>query len=187
MEPVKHNKLRFKFGLPLAVSKELSSIKDQATKVLREANQKDKKSPKKDFKGKSESKPSLVNLMKIKTSQKVIPKAIKQMIAYWHVLMQEYPLAFPVNSRPALKKGIVNDIASALQISKNAAKRFMSWYTSSKKYLASHQENCPRLDLHGLVVGCVSKEEADGKNHFLQRLWDAKKEITNNTTEAPVE
>jgi hypothetical protein len=180
METAKNNKLRFKFGLPTAIAQELNTIKDMANKALKESNPNNKH--KKNNNPRNKQAQSLIKqLTKIRTSTKIVPDFIKEKINYLYTLRQKYSIAFPVNSRPSLKKGIVDDIAQELNISKNSAKKFVSWYTESKEYLKSHKEGAPRYSLTGTVVGYVIKEEEEAKKLLLQKIWTTKINTLTNT------
>lgn len=165
MDTSKTGKLKFKFGLPSAVSSELGAIKDIAQKAFKKSGKK------KGEKGKADSSVIFNKFASIRTSQKVLPPDINLMIEQLYTLRQKHQLAFPLLARPSLKKGITKDISASLGISNNAAKKFIAWYSFSKQYLQLHKEGAPRLDLNGNVVGCVTLEEAEQKERLLNSIW----------------
>jgi hypothetical protein len=162
MEILKNNKLKLKFSLSDSVEQELHHFK----------NVTNHKSGKKDDVNEGVPK-------KAKKSRENLPSSIGIMIDYLHTLQKKYPVAFPLNSRPVLKKGVAKDIADELQISKNLAKKFLWWYTLSKKYLTAHKVDAPRYSLSGSVVGYVTENEAVAKLDLVNtsKIKELKKEI----------
>jgi len=167
MEVFKTNKLKFKFGLPSAVSSELKVIKDIAQKAIKKVDKKSKSRNKRQA-----NEQNFINkYANIKTSQKVLPPEIRLMIDYLYTLRQKSPATFPPSTRPSLKKGITKDIALNLNISHNMAKKFIAWYSFSKEYLRLHKAGEPRYDLDGNIVGVVTEQEEQEKQILLNKLW----------------
>jgi hypothetical protein len=168
MNVLKTNKLKFKFGLPSAVSSELSVIKDIAQKAFKKV---DKKTKGYNKKRKAYNQDFINKFAQIKTSQKILPAHIKKLMDYLYILRERHQIAFPLRSRPSLKKGITRDIAIELGISHNMAKKFIAWYSFSKEYLQLHKADAPRYDLRGVVVGRVTAQEALEKEQLLDKIW----------------
>jgi len=165
---VKTNKLKFKFGLPSAVSSELSVIKNIAQRAIKKVDKKGKGHNKK---RKADNQDFINKFAKIRTSQKVLPAHIRLMIDYLYTLRQKYPVAFPLSTRPSLKKGITKDIAVILGITHNMAKKFIAWYSFSKEYLQLHKAGEPRYDLEGNIAGQVTEQEQKEKAELLSKIW----------------
>jgi hypothetical protein len=171
MEFIK-NKLKFKAELPLASLQALQNLSNSATSIDKAQNKPNKTFKHKSKSAKIKSKPKIQQPQKKKTSQKILPYEIKQMLEYLHILRQKHPITFPSNARPALKKGITRDIASNLNISHNMSKRFMYWYTTSSQYLVAHKPGSPRYDLSGNIITHVSHEEFEKKTSFVNKTWE---------------
>ncbi|AVP87987.1 hypothetical protein phytr_10590 [Candidatus Phycorickettsia trachydisci] len=92
-------------------------------------------------------------------------------------LNKRYPKLFPLKGpRPALKKGIKNDLASFFEdISKTKIYKFLYWYTFSKAYCETHIAGTPRYNLDYKVVGYITEEESKGLRDEVEKMNTTKK------------
>lgn len=108
---------------------------------------------------------------KQKINNKQIPEKITTFLLHLKTLQLKYPISFPQNTRPTLKKGITLDIAKELGISNRAAKKFMAWYTLSPLYLQLHKVGMPRYDLNGNIIDYITQKEEHEKKALLGKVW----------------
>lgn len=92
-------------------------------------------------------------------------------------LNKRYPKLFPLKGpRPALKKGIKNDLVNFFEnVSKNKIYKFLYWYTFSKAYCETHIAGAPRYNLDYKVVGYITEEESKGLRDEVEKMNTTKK------------
>ncbi len=81
-------------------------------------------------------------------------------------LMKIFPACFSKDHPRPLKIGIHKDLQSALReksylIGSNKINGFMRLYCTRREYIASHKMGEARIDLDGVIVGEVTKDQAE--------------------------
>lgn len=94
-------------------------------------------------------------------------------------LQENFPKAFPQNTRIPLGSKIRQRVSEALGISNKEANLFLFWYCHGSKYLDNFKVGAPKVDLDGNVVEEVTTQDIKTKNNtfnILQASIQKKKE-----------